>query len=137
MTQTQVNNFIHPTSEGITRFSVVTNVTYDRGKMSNVSPHNVCQVQFGSTLAIDAWECRAALASNPSGVGIGSLLAGGGAIPALTLWDGTVSWNGEKLFGHREGGELTHFNVTAGQLVFGDGVYRISVYVQVDGIWYG
>ena len=65
---------------------------------------------------IEAWECRATLDGQPYGVGVGLLVGSGTGVAGNTP---------------------EQFFITSAQLALGEGVYRISVYVKKDNIWYG
>lgn len=113
---TQLNSYTHQTLSGTVHFSILVTVTGSREIISAISPVNTVDVAFSSTSAIDKWECRATLANQPSGLGLGLLVGSGNAVSA---------------------GVQTQFNVKNTALTLGDGVYRISMYVQKDNIWYG
>ena len=115
-THTQLNTYAHTTIAGTIHFSVEVTVTGNRDVIGNIAGVNTVTVTFTSTSAIDKWECRAALSGQSHGVGIGLLIGSGGAVGS---------------------GIQTHFDVQNTALTFGDGVYRISMYVQKDNIWYG
>lgn len=115
-THAQLNSYTHNTLAGTIHFEVRTTVTYSRDVIGKLATVNVCNVKFSSTAKIDAWECRATLEGSAYGVGIGLLVGSGGAVTANTE---------------------TSFDITYSQLTFGDGKYRITVYVQLDGVWYG
>ena len=122
---------------GAGEFTVTVTVTYDRNVIGRISPYNICKVQFVCSVAIDEWECRATLNPAASGLGIGLLMKNGGAVPPRSLWNGSIKWDGSKMWGNRLGNVPVNFDITDTQLTQGDGTYRISVYVKVDGVWYG
>ena len=116
-TYEQLSKYIYEEINGILYFSVKSIIIYDRNRIGMTPPFNIAKVEFESTADIQAWECRATLEGQPYGIGIGLLISSGTAnIPA---------------------GAKTYFNITDTQLIYGDGKYRISLYVKKDNIWYG
>lgn len=115
-TYTQLHTYSYQTINGTVYFSVRVSVKNSRDLIGRVSPANVCNVEFDSTADIEKWECRATLDGQPHGAGIGLLLKSGNAVKQ---------------------GVSSSFNVTNTSLTLGDGMYRISVYVQKNNIWYG
>lgn len=108
--------YTHYEIKGTLHFSVVSFAETAITEMSKVSGKNSAAVSFFSTHIVDKWECRATLYGQPHGVGIGILLTGGDAVEAGVTMD---------------------FNIMSDLLTFGDGKYRIDVFVQYRGIWYG
>ena len=114
-THTQLSAYTHATLQGTFHFWLEAVVTWNRDIIGGVSPYNVCNVQWTCSAAVDLWECRATLGGTPA-PGVGLLVGSGNAVSANVN---------------------TSFNVTNTQLTLGDGVYQITVYVQLGGIWYG
>ncbi len=111
----QLNPYSYDTLQGTVYFHISADVTWSRDIIGDAASCDTCGVTWVCTASVDGWECRATLDGEPA-PGMGLLLGSGGAVTANT----SVS-----------------FNVTNAQLTMGDGKYRITVYVQLIGIWYG
>lgn len=85
--------------------------TVSRNKLSGVAGHDSVSVTFSSSEDYRSFECRATKEGDPYGVGIGALLAAFSYTPA--------------------GVERT-FEIYDDHLVNGDGIYRITLYVQTE-----
>ena len=114
--QDQLANFTQQAINGTQLFSVRITAAYDRNAISDISPFNICNVEFKVTDDIQEWECRATLEGQAYGVGVGLLVQSGSDIAA---------------------NESKQFYITSAQLKLGYGRYRISVYAKRENIWYG
>ena len=114
-TYEQLESYTYDMIDGTQYFSVRTALTYDRDKIG-VPPHNICNVEFESTSAIDKWECRATLEDGPFGVGVGLLVQGGDSVAEHSP---------------------KSFQIVREQFPPGAWRYRITIYVKKYGIWYG
>ena len=115
-TYEELSEYTYEEINGAQYFSVKTFVTPSRRKITNRPSDSVCKVKFEVTSNIDAWECRATLADQPHGVGVGLLIKSGGHLP---------------------NDSVEEFNILHRQLTLGDNDYRITVYVKKNEIWYG
>jgi hypothetical protein len=97
-------------------FDVETYVVPVKHAIGSDPSNNTCGVKFTSSHPVEQWECRATKEGEISNVGVGLLIAQGGAV---------------------ELDAKTNFDVTSMDLTYGDGVYKITVYVRYNSIWYG
>jgi hypothetical protein len=111
----QLNDYSHQTLLGTPHFAIAINLKSDRNIISHVNSQNVCIVNISPDVAVTEWECRAVHESGNMGFRIGVIIANGGAVGANVQ---------------------TFFNIDSNQLVDGDGVYRIAVYVRYEGSWW-
>ena len=115
-THQQLATYAYETINGTVYFSVLVTLTYTRNIISGAPTFNISGVDFVSTSDIDKWECRATLPPASHNVGVGLLISSGSSV---------------------SGGSHTTFDVNGSQLIFGDGQYRIDIYVNKNGVWYG
>jgi hypothetical protein len=101
---------------GIKFFGIEITVTPTKSVIGADPSNNACGVKFTSTSRIDGWECRGTKVGEPSGIGAGLLVREGESV--------------------RLGAE-TVFDVMNTDLTLGDGLYKITVYVRLNDIWYG
>ena len=95
----------------------VTIVSIERDTISQKSGKDSSEVVFKSNFEIEEWEARASKPSTTPGWGTGDLVGfGRDAIPSST--------------------EI-NFVVDDEELLWGDLIYTVTIYIKVGGIWYG
>ncbi len=116
-TYAMLASYTYATINGTVYYSVEPIITGSTaGKISNKATKTTSYVTWKADVDVTQWEARATLVGQSSGVGVGLLVGSGSAVAANTV---------------------TQFDVINTELTLGDGSYKIAVYINVNGTWYG
>lgn len=102
--------------EGETQPPTLTINSHTKDKISDETNMTTCEVSFSTNIAIDSWEARATDESQTPGIGVGTVVGSGSSVSA---------------------GGSANFDVVYSELVNGDRMYKITVYANIGGVWYG
>lgn len=93
----------------------VTLIGFTREKISDETGANTSVVTFSVDNPVDNWKALATTESQTPSSTVGELVGSGTALSAFTP---------------------VNFDVDYNELTSGDRVYTITIYVQVEGVWY-